>query len=220
MMNLLRIGQTVILAHNRKGGKTIGVVMLLLVSAFPLNVLAQVCCPSGCVQDGASCVTAGANPRSCGQISCTQGSGNQTSGGGNGGGSKEVVILPIHGPLCFIDQPPRGSYQQSCQQIVWDCKVLRASCNPRSGQAQQSTLPDPGSCVTDIANMDGQLHCSRGIAPPPGSYAESCRDIFVESELLHAECRHSDGQWTTSQPLAIRACGNGIDNQEGTLRCK
>ena len=29
---------------------------------------AQICCPSGCVQDGNSCVTIGANPRSCGII--------------------------------------------------------------------------------------------------------------------------------------------------------
>ena len=39
----------------------------------------------------------------------------------------------------------------------------------------------------DIANMDGELHCSKGASPPNGSYAESCRDIWVQGGVLRSQ---------------------------------
>ena len=131
-----------------------------------------------------------------------------------------MISVPYHGPVCFVDQPPRGSYQRSCRNITWDCKTLSAICASRSGGTQQSTLSAPELCIGDIANMDGVLRCSKGSAPPGGSYTQSCRDIRVENGLLSAQCRHSNGQWTNSPPLAFGNCRNGIDNMEGTLRCR
>jgi hypothetical protein len=47
--------------------------------------------------------------------------------------------------------------------------------------------------------MDGQLHCSKSASPPNGSYAESCRDIWVQGGVLHAQCRHSNGKYDSCE---------------------
>src|SRR5215510_13798424 len=89
---------------------------------------AQICCPSGCVQDGNRCVTTGANPTRCATVPCP-GGGSGPGGGGTGFGHRMVVLPepPSHGLVCFVDQPPRGSYLRSCEKIVWACKTLNAT---------------------------------------------------------------------------------------------
>jgi CVNH domain len=160
----------------------------------------------------------------CGQDSngnCLACNGPGPSGGGgyNRGHPGVQPHVPFNGGLaCYVDQPPRGSYQRSCQSIGWDCKTLTASCKSRQGSNVQSSLTPP--CIGDIANMNGVLRCSTGTAPPSGPYTNSCRDIWMGGGLLNAECRHSNGQWTTSPPLRVASCRNGIDNIEGTLKCR
>jgi CVNH domain-containing protein len=128
--------------------------------------------------------------------------------------------LGTTGPVCHVDQPPRGSYQRSCDRVGWDCKTLGAWCKPRQGPERFTQLGDTGQCKGDIANMDGELHCSKGASPPNGSYADSCRDIWVQGGDLHAQCRHSNGEWTRTDLKNYPSCRNGIDNIEGSLRCK
>jgi hypothetical protein len=141
-------------------------------------------------------------------------------GGANQGHPGVVPVLPFHGRVCHVDQPPRGSYQQSCQRVTWDCKRLSAVCRNRQGANVQTSLGGTESCIGDIANMNGILRCSTGMAPPGGSYKQSCRDIFVGSGLLHAECRQSNGTWSQSRALPFGQCRNGIDNINGTLTCR
>lgn len=183
---------------------------------------AQVCCPSGCVQDGNRCVTIGANPTACAVIACP-GGGSGAGGGAPGLGHRMVVPPqpPSHGLVCYIDQPPRGSYQRSCEKIVWDCKTLSATCKTRAGANVATTLV-PSGCVPfgDIANMDGTLHCNMGGPLPNGSYTESCRDMWIAGGVLNAQCKDRGGNWKASSPLVVASCGNnGIDNIDGTLKC-
>jgi len=183
---------------------------------------AQVCCPAGCVQDSNHCVFNGTQ-QACAPTACPNPSNGGGGGSQNGGGRRYVVPpqpFPINGRTCAVDQPPRGSYRQTCERVSWDCKTLSAVCRTRQGTLAVTSMQDTGRCIGDLANMDGQLHCSKDASPPGGSYMESCRDIWVEQGTLHAECRHSDGRWTQSPPLGYGACHNGIENIEGTLKCK
>ncbi len=147
------------------------------------------------------------------------GPGGPSGGRSNIGPPGVYPRIPFNGQVaCYVDQPPRGSYQRSCS-ASWDCKMMSASCKNRQGSNVQSTL-NPSPCIGDIANMNGVLRCSTGSAPPGGPYTNSCRDIWVGGGMLNAECRHSNGQWTPSPPLQFASCRNGIDNIEGRLKCR
>jgi len=183
---------------------------------------AQICCPSGCVQDGNRCVTIGTNPTACGTVPCP-GGGPGPGGGGSGFGHR--VVTPVWvpnqgGPVCFVDQPPRGSYQSSCEKIVWDGKTLKATCKSRAGANVATTLTT-GDCVPfgDIANMDGRLHCNKGGPLPNGSYTQSCRDMWIATGTLTAQCKDRGGNWQPPSSITVALCRNGIDNIDGTLRC-
>lgn len=57
--------------------------------------------------------------------------------------------------------------------------------------------------------------------PPPGSYTQSCRDIWIEGVTLHANCKDLSGQFVPSPPLDISTCkGGDIFNANGQLGCK
>jgi CVNH domain len=118
-------------------------------------------------------------------------------------------------------RPLPGSYQRSCVLAGTNCKTgtLSALCKTRQGSQNQTTL-DPTGCVGDIANMDGQLHCSKGGPPPGGSYTQSCQDIWVEGGVLHAQCKTRSGQWNQSAGLTYAPCRNGVENIDGHLRCQ
>ena len=55
---------------------------------------------------------------------------------------------------------------------------------------------------------------------PPGSYTESCRDLWVDRDRhrLEAECQRRDGRWRTTS-LDLRQCDRGIVNEGGQLMC-
>lgn len=195
-----------------------GVVFSLVLAS---QASAQICCPSGCVQDGNHCVTIGANQTACATVPCPSGGSGPGGGAPGAGHSGEVLIMPpSHGPVCFVDQPPRGSYQRSCEKIVWDCKTLKATCRNRAGANVATTLTT-GDCVAfgDIANMDGRLHCNKGGPLPNGSYTQSCRDMWIAMGVLNAECKDRGGNWKPPSSLTVASCRNGIDNMDGTLRC-
>jgi CVNH domain len=127
---------------------------------------------------------------------------------------------------CSAD-PPRGSYLRSCDRINFKCSLnsgteetLSAWCKPRQGPEQFTQIGGPGACVGDIANMNGVLHCSKGGSPPGGSYTQSCQDIYVDSGVLHAQCKTRNGQWNQSEGLTYAPCRNGVENIDGHLRCR
>src|SRR5262249_7228594 len=86
-----------------------GVIFFVLAS----HASAQICCPSGCVQDGNRCVTIGANPTACAAIPCPGGGGGQ-GGGGLGSGRRYGYGIAGLPDGCHVDYWPRGSYQRSC----------------------------------------------------------------------------------------------------------
>jgi len=59
------------------------------------------------------------------------------------------------------DQPPSGSYQQSCVGAYMTGPVLHATCRDMSGRNQQSEINVLG-CRGDIANINGRLACPGG----------------------------------------------------------
>jgi hypothetical protein len=135
-------------------------------------------------------------------------------------------IVPLVPPGCSAD-PPRGSYLRSCDRIIFKCSLnnpaeetLSAWCKPRQGPEQLTQIGDPAACKGDIANMNGELHCSKGGSPPGGSYTESCMDIYVDGGKLHARCKMRDGTWKLSIPLTYAPCRNGVENINGDVRCR
>ena len=87
---------------------------IAFVCAATPEVIAQICCPSNCVQEGNSCVTTGPNPRSCGTISCS--SGSSATGGGSLGGSGGGQF-PAE-PHCVRTQVPPAQLDAATNKCV------------------------------------------------------------------------------------------------------
>lgn len=149
---------------------------LLLVAAFfcwSPSVFAEVCCPSGCVQDGARCIKAGRPDLTCQHASCpARPSGGQ--GGSPGSGAPMIVYpRPATPPgqkniCCDASRIPGGSYTKTCSNIQMHCvnaNELQATC--RSGRGLvTSTLPNVTSCLK-IENINGELKCKKRANRPP-----------------------------------------------------
>jgi hypothetical protein len=123
-------------------------------------------------------------------------------------------------PRSASASPPPGSYQQTCRDIQVSGDTLQALCRTRDGRWVWSSLAAPDTC-TEIANIDGQLTCSRwrtSRGNPPGSYQLTCRDIQVQGDVLRALCRTRDGRWTWSAFADVDRCSD-IANIDGQLRC-
>ena len=54
---------------------------------------------------------------------------------------------------------------------------------------------------------------------PPGSYLETCRNIYVEGDQLAAECQERDGDWRRTSLDDFDRCTSGIVNNAGRLVC-
>ena len=67
--------------------------------------VAQICCPSGCVQNNNGCVTTGPNPRTCNIVPCTGGAGGPPVGGTTGGGGGQFPPEPPIGGQCASTTP-------------------------------------------------------------------------------------------------------------------
>lgn len=118
------------------------------------------------------------------------------------------------------NQPPSGSYQQSCNAIYMTGQVLHATCRRRDGQLWQTTL-NAANCTADIANIDGQLSCMGNgnfNQPPSGTYQQSCNGAFMNGTILVARCRDMNGQMVSTQ-LNVQGCGQDIANINGNLSC-
>ncbi len=59
------------------------------------------------------------------------------------------------------DRLPRGSYQQTCQDISVSGDTLQASCQKRNSKWRQTSLRNYNRCTGDITNNNGRLQCAR-----------------------------------------------------------
>jgi hypothetical protein len=72
-----------------------------------------------------------------------------------------LIAVVAGGSLAFA-QPrrlPLGSYRQSCTNIMFDGRVLSATCLSISGRRVRTSLANPNRCRRDIANINGTLMC-------------------------------------------------------------
>lgn len=115
---------------------------------------------------------------------------------------------------------PPDSYQQSCGQISEQGRILTASCRNRTGSPQGTALADFKQCVGDIANDDGTLRCSRGIALPRGDYEASCEQVVIDGDDLRATCRTAAGYKAFTKLSGYRLCHGGIASVDGALVCR
>jgi hypothetical protein len=117
------------------------------------------------------------------------------------------------------NQPPYGSYQQSCYGAYMTGPILHANCHDMSGRPQQTTL-NVLNCKGDIANINGQLSC-KGASnqPPPGSYQQSCVGAYMTGPILNAQCRNQNGRNVQAQ-LNVLGCRDDIANINGYLTCQ
>lgn len=147
--------------------------LLLLATLIGLShtAFAEICCPGGCVQDGARCVRTGPTPSSCPVQACPQ----HRPGGSQGGSGKQsttVYSLPsrkMDHVCCDATRAPGGSYTKTCRDFKMNCvnaNELSATCGSGHGWVR-STLPNVNSCMK-IENIDGQLKCKKRAQRPRG----------------------------------------------------
>jgi len=129
---------------------------------------------------------------------------------------------------------PVGSYLQSCRNVHPRGDDLKAECQNRNGDWHDAKLDDYRKCRGDIVNDDAHLRCVSGApvatgypgAPveyqangPTGSYLQSCQDIHVGGDDLHARCQTRQGDWREAKLDDFKKCGGDIINDDGHLRC-
>jgi hypothetical protein len=123
---------------------------------------------------------------------------------------------------------PQGSYQQTCNNVAVNGNVLTANCQDSRGNWINAQLPDVQRCGSDITNDNGVLHCAsssygRGGYQagngPSGSYTQSCQDIHVGGDDLHARCQTRDGNWHETKLDDYNKCRGDILNDNGNLKC-
>jgi hypothetical protein len=116
---------------------------------------------------------------------------------------------------------PRGSYEQTCREIHREGDSLRAVCQTVGGGWVKASISDFDRCVGEIVNDDGRLECTRrgGRGVPVGSYAQTCRNVYVRGDNLRAMCQDRGGRWIWSELTDWDGCRRGIQNDDGRLRC-
>jgi hypothetical protein len=81
-----------------------------------------------------------------------------------------AILLPLAAaPVHAQGYPPGGSYLQTCTDVRAFGDRIVADCQRMDGGWDRTVLRDIGSCAGDIANMNGQLACSRGPSEGYGS---------------------------------------------------
>ena len=115
---------------------------------------------------------------------------------------------------------PSGDYTGSCEQIAVSGTDLRANCFTRNRRLHATVLTNFRHCAGNISNNDGELVCKRDGPPPPaGGYLESCRDVWIEGQTLHAKCRTITGAELDTTLNNIGQCRTPIVNINSTLSC-
>ncbi|MGI3170435.1 CVNH domain-containing protein [Pseudooceanicola sp. C21-150M6] len=56
-------------------------------------------------------------------------------------------------------------------------------------------------------------------ALPPGSYADSCRNMAFSNDVLTAQCKTKNGNWRGTALHKVSLCQSNVRNDDGNLRC-
>lgn len=114
---------------------------------------------------------------------------------------------------------PKGSYKQSCKDAYVEGNWLYAKCQKNNGSWYNSSIKY-SDCNKDIWNNNGVLTCGGGGSSnlPKGSYKETCNNIYVEGNILEADCLNRNGKYSHSG-IKYKNCSRGIWNNKGQLEC-
>jgi len=116
---------------------------------------------------------------------------------------------------------PKGSYKDSCRDAYVDGKWLYAKCQKKNGSWYSTSLKY-SDCYKDIWNDNGVLTCGGGGGGggnlPKGSYKETCKNIYVEGNVLEADCLNRNGKYSHTS-IKYKNCNRGVWNNKGTLEC-
>lgn len=154
------------MAQPRLATLCLALFLALFLGLWAAPAAAQVCCPSGCVQDGAGCVRTGPTPAACGRVPCGTSAPPQAgSRHPRGGSAVSHPRQPTRSRVCKLDnQLPPGSFTQTCPQVNYRCNVdedkLTAICKARNGELRKSRLQGASTCA-NVENIDGRLKCTR-----------------------------------------------------------
>ncbi len=118
-----------------------------------------------------------------------------------------------------------GSYKQTCRDIYMDADAtLTATCQSSSGSWVPTRLAPRGCDSYRAGNNNGHLVCEgQGNANNrwDGSYAQSCRDVSVNSAgTLTATCQTRNGNWQRTSLAAVNCNNNRAANDDGRLVCE
>lgn len=116
--------------------------------------------------------------------------------------------------------PPAGSYSQTCRDIHVNGYLLQASCQTSDGRWLNASIDAYNQCASEIVNDEGQLQCTRqgGRGVPPGTYSQTCRQIYMRGDTLRAQCETTDSRWVWTQLNDWDSC-RSITNINGQLHC-
>lgn len=115
---------------------------------------------------------------------------------------------------------PKGSYRDSCRDSYTEGNRLYSKCENRNGKWKNTSI-NYKRCDKNISNDNGQLVCGKaggGGKLPPGSYKDSCKNIYKEGNVLEADCKNKNGKWKHSS-IRFKECKKGLWNDNGKLRC-
>jgi hypothetical protein len=134
-----------------------------------------------------------------------------------------VALGQAGNSLLAQDANPPGAYQQSCSGISVKKGTLYAKCQDDKGKGHSTKLAYYEKCGPDIVNKNGNLECARAEsaapAQPAGSYADTCRDIRMKGNTLHAICKSADGHEAPTSLRDPHRCSDGVANLNGILSC-
>lgn len=138
------------------------------------------------------------------------------------------------GMTSTAQQPPSGSYLQTCRDIGVRGSTLFATCQNTGGGWNSTELRDFQRCSGEIQNIDGRLQCDMGgyrgndrdrdgdrgyDRAPRGSYVQTCQNISTRGNTLQATCQKRNGQWRQTSLRNYNRCGGDIINVNGRLLC-
>jgi len=114
---------------------------------------------------------------------------------------------------------PNGSYKDTCRDSYVEGNRLYSQCTRRDGSRNKTSIHYK-NCSRDIWNDNGKLSCEKNSQSsfPKGSYKKSCKNLYIEGNVLEADCKNDNGKWKHSS-IKYKNCNKGIWNDSGKLRC-
>ncbi len=119
-----------------------------------------------------------------------------------------------------MQEPPPGTYRESCRDIRMRGDDLRARCKDEYGRWRDTGLDQADRCWGGITNDNGRLICNKSGTLPSGSYLETCRDVWRHYDGLRAVCQNRENRWVETYLERFGECHGRIVNDDGRLRCE